>query len=351
MSMSMNEFIQVSHNDMDGAGCNIVLREKFPDIKTYHTNYNDITQHLEYVDTDITFHTKLVFVTDLSFSKEDLIMLVRLAQRHEHVTFVYIDHHDYEGERGEVFAKIAKVSNIKVLHEIGTSATKLTYRFTKSTNPDLGKLVDIIDVFDIWRLHDPLFQAGFFLNTIFWEFKMSGFKYQLIANDFKIPKSFKNQYVQTLKEKDEYIKALEAKNLIMKNDEQGVFIAFCDRFKSFFQMDFPEYWIHILPYESKNNISVRINSDINAGDATELKDMMIAYAMGFADTISAGGHAHAFGITVDPSASENSRIMMVQGLAQIAEQFQSDGYKIIKQSAPNLGGIPTIDIDEDEIPF
>lgn len=327
----MNEFINLSHNDMDGAGSNLVLREKFPDIKTYHVAYNDISEHLRYIDVDITHHTKIVFITDLSFAEHDLVELVRLAMRHTHVTFVYIDHHHYEGERGVLFEKIKKVPNIKVKHEIGTSGTKLTYQFTKSTHEDLGKLVDWIDAFDIWRLDDPKFQVGFFLNTIFWEFKMSGFKYQLFAEDYKIPASFKKAYKEIINDKNEYVKSLEANNLILKNDETKVFVAFCDRHKSFFQMDFPDYQIHVLPYISKSNISVRLNAHIPEADAHEFRDMVIDYCSSFPDYISGGGHAHAFGITVEKSQPEHQKLMMVQGVAQIADQFSMDGYKIIRE--------------------
>jgi len=318
MSYKLNEYILLSHNDMDGAGCYLALKSKIDFDIVYHVPYNDISEHLHFIDTDITIHTKVVFITDLSFSYDDLIHLVRLSLNHPHVKFVYIDHHEYNDERGPIFEKIKKVENIKVVHEIGTSASKLSLRVIGTKNDDLTKLIDYIDAFDIWKQDHEDFKKGWFLNTMFWEFKMSGFKFNIVNENYKIPKSFKDSYLKIVSEKNSYFKELEDKNLIMKDDDDFIFIGFSDSYKSWFQVDYPEYRVHILPYISKNNVSVRIDASVPENVAHEMKEKMLNFVSDLPQFISGGGHSHAFGITIEKTDSEDLKIIVVQGLAKIA---------------------------------
>ena len=344
---------------MDGMGCHLVLSDKLEFDTVYHTSYNEISKHLEYIDADITPHSKAVFITDLSFSLGDLIELVKLAMRHPHVRFIYIDHHEYFDEREPVFTKMSRVDNIKVIHEIGTSATKLCLRVFNPTNPDLIKLVDYIDAFDIWRQDDKDFQGGWFLNTIFWEFKASGFKFGLLNENYKIPQAFKNAYNDIIKEKDKHFAELDGKNLLMMDKDASVFIGISDRFKSFFQMDYPEYKVHILPYISKNNMSVRINNDVPEECARMMKENMLEFVSKLPEFVSGGGHSHAFGITIDKTPTDDLKFMVTQGLAEIAEGVLAMHGEITKTNLPDYNGpkgyiedgVPVIDIDEDDIPF
>ncbi len=356
MIFSLNEYMLLSHTDLDGAGCHLVLSDKVEFDIVYHTSYNEISTHIGYIDGDITVHTKAVFITDLSFSLEDLIELVKLTKRHPHVKFVYIDHHEYNDDRFPIFSKMGKLDNLSVIHEIGTSATKLCLRVFNPTNSDLIKLVDYIDAYDIFREHDKDFQAGWFLNTIFWEFKMSGFKFGLFSENYKIPKAFKNAYMGIIEEKNVYFKDLESKNLLMKDIDASVFIGFSDRFKSWFQMDYPEYKVHILPYLSKNNISIRISSDVPNECAGMMKENMIEFVSSLPEYISGGGHKHAFGLTIEKTHNDDLKIMIAQGLAEIAEGVLAMHGEITKTKVPDYNStydncLPVIEIDEDEIPF
>jgi len=319
----MNEYINLSHNDMDGAGCNIVLRSRYPDMKTIHSSYNDIIENLELIDENMDHRVKAMFITDLNFDVPSFIQLAKVISRNPGVKFVYIDHHPYEGAVGEIFEKIKKLPNFIVVHEIGKSATKLCYETIKSDDVELGKLVDYINAFDIWlETQDPKnFKVGWFLNTIFWELKMSGFKSNLIKNDYKIPKFFKTMYADQVEDKNKYIEKMKGNGLLIEDEENSVLIAFSDKYKSWFQNDFPDYVVHILPYVSKNNISVRISNTPEVTWAKEMKEEMVAFIQSYPYTMSCGGHEHAFGSAIEPDAPKEDIFALIEGLSEIAGTY------------------------------
>ena len=101
----MEEIVLLSHNDMDGAGCEIVLSSKFHIDSIIHSNYIDIVQNLKLIDERLTHHSRIVFITDLNFDEPAFIELFRLAMNHPHVKFIYIDHHEYKGRELELLTK------------------------------------------------------------------------------------------------------------------------------------------------------------------------------------------------------------------------------------------------------
>ena len=322
----MTQFINLSHNDMDGAGSNIVLREKFPDMDSFHVGYNDIKETLQLISDDISYFTKVLFVTDLAFDVGDFNELMRIAESNPDLKIVYIDHHPYEEEAQEAFDELSSMVNVYTKHVIGKSATMLCYEFIKSDDEDLGKLVTWIDAYDIYKeLSDPVnFKIGNFLNTIFWSIKMSGFKTNLINNDYKIPKFFKTLYKETIEDKNQYFEKLIKNGLVVFDDENSILLSFCDRHKSFWQMDYPEYEFYVLPYQSKsNNISVRIDNGLDDEWATIIKNAVINYAEKSPWLISAGGHHHAFGITLDKNMPKEDHLTFVSGIIDVLEGYNA----------------------------
>ena len=79
----MTQYINITHNDMDGAGSNMVLREKFPDMTTFHVSYNNIKETLQDIACDISHLNRVLFVTDLSFGKDDFNELMNTWKRLE----------------------------------------------------------------------------------------------------------------------------------------------------------------------------------------------------------------------------------------------------------------------------
>lgn len=316
----MLEYIQVSHNDLDGAGCSIVLESKFHIEMCIHSNYNEIVINLGIVDASITPHTKAVFVTDLNFDANAFSKLISVARTHPQVKFVYVDHHPYEGELGILLDKVREEKNISVHHTVTKCATKICYDMIKSDDKVLGKLVNYINAYDIWLRDTPLFETGWLLNTVFWDLKMSGFKYNINQNNYEIPKFFIKMYDDLLTDKDKMYKQMEKNNLFMIDEEDKIMVAFSDKYKAFFQIDFPAYKVYILPYLNSNNFSIRIDEKL-VPRAEELKTAILDLVAPYDYLISAGGHPFAFGITIDKKAPKDDIISFTQQFMELTKQY------------------------------
>jgi len=323
--MNFKPYIHLSHNDLDGIGCNIVLREKFPDMTTFHVGYSDIKETLQIISDDINHLTKVLFVTDLSFSREDFNELMNIAERNPDLKIVYVDHHEYDDDAQEYFEEMKAMINVFTIHRIGTSATKLCLEITKSANQDLIKLVTWIDAYDIFKQHtDPdNFKIGWVLNTIFWEIKMSGFKSNILNNDYKIPKMFKLMYKDIVIEKDAYFKKLIDNGLVVFDDHNSILLSFSDKYKSFWQMDFPDYEFYVLPSTKSNNISVRINDIVEEEWCGLIKESILNYCNKNPWVISSGGHKRAFGITIDKDMPKDDHMTFIQGLVEVLESYNA----------------------------
>jgi len=321
------KYINLSHNDLDGIMSNIVLYEHFGEMETSHVSYGSVAETLRSIEEDLTHLTKVLFVTDLSFDAESFNILLRIIEGNPELKVIYIDHHPYEGELADYLAEVNAKENAFVIHKIGTSATKLTYQFTKSTNKDLGNLVEWTDAYDIYReFEDPKnFKLGWFLNTVFWELGVSGFKFNIKSSNYKVPELFKRLYKENIKDKDEYFTKLVNNGLVIFDDDNSLLISFSDKFKSFWQMDYPQYDYYILPYHTKgNNMSIRISSRIPDTLAKELKDQILAYVQQSPWHISAGGHDHAFGVTLDNNMSKDEQLTIIEGISDIICKFNAE---------------------------
>ncbi|MCK5537942.1 MAG: hypothetical protein KAI79_14035 [Bacteroidales bacterium] len=336
----MEEYILLSHNDLDGAGCSIVLNSKFHIDTTFHTNYQDIVEKLKGIDEIITHHTRVVFITDLNFDENSFIELVRLSMNHQHVKFIYIDHHVYEGKSLELFNKIKKLENVHIKHDTTKCATQLCYDFINSNDPDLGRLVTYINAYDIY-LEDQVqnFKVGFMLNTIFWAIKLSAFKFNVEQNNYKIPKYFLTMYAEMKEKKEKAFKHYEKQGLIVQDEENHILLAFSDDYKAFYVHDYPDFQCYILPYQSSNNISVRLK---NCADAEAIRDEILEFVNTYPNTISAGGHPFAFGITIATDAPKDDVFMIIDTMVKIVSAYTNPQKEY---------DYPELKINEDEIPF
>lgn len=313
----MCEKINISHLDLDGIMSNVVLKEKFGDMDTFHISYNEIQETLELLETEINHLTQALFVTDLAFDAKSFNVLMRIAETNPDLRIVYIDHHPYEGEESGWFAELKTFENVRVIHEIRTSATQLTFDYCKIENQNLKNLVRWTNAFDIWKeTEEPgNFQIGWFLNTIFWELKANSFKINIVRSEYKIPPLFMKMYKETIKKKDEYFQKLIKNGLVIFDEEDKILLSFSDHHKSFWQQDYPDFDFYVLPYETRgNNLSVRISQRIPDEDANLIKKDVIGYVKKSPWHISSGGHDRAFGITLDKNMPKDDHLLLIEGI-------------------------------------
>lgn len=316
----MYSTLSLSHIDLDGISCQLVLEQRYPNTKMYNCNYDKIPEFLDYIDDNCTeYRPDRVFITDLSFEKPNAIKLARIIKTHPNINFIYIDHHPYDEELMSVFTKIKEsLSNFTFIHSLKASATKLTYKFLDKqksfNNPVMEKYVESVNAYDIWIQDSEHFKAGFVYNELFFNYKLKVYFFEM-RDSFKLKPKHKERYVELVKEKTKYFDKVKRDKLIF-TDNDKLFI-FADEFKSWITLDFPDFDYYVIA-STYARISVRMSDRITDEHAEKVKNYIIDNK-DMNGVISLGGHHKAFGVTLEPDTSLDRLIMHVQDLSKLLD--------------------------------
>ena len=206
--------LSLSHNDLDAFGCQLCILETFnkkTKIEFYNTNYKDFDEKVFDILDRIEHnreHISALIISDISFAeKKNLLLNIQSTVKRFNIKTFFIDHHEYpENFWNDI--------DLKVIWDINKSASLLTYETLKCSNPKLKTIIDLIDVYDLWKEDQKYFKLAQNLNTYFWEEGRLNNTFKFFENGFEIPKNFlKVCNEEQIKAKEFYEKALE-KNLI-----------------------------------------------------------------------------------------------------------------------------------------
>lgn len=186
--MTKEILYHLSHTDLDGYGCQMVVKffqdnyRLYHSIRYYNADYgNDLSNKLKEVVNDIAnvmvndsvIDNATLLITDLNLSMEDADWLEECRTKMG-FNLVLLDHHLSGGDVAEKYSTWYKLSLS------GNSATYLTYDFCKhscqewgevetipsSTNTrDIKFLVEIIDAYDTWKDDRYSFHIGKILTA------------------------------------------------------------------------------------------------------------------------------------------------------------------------------------------
>ena len=139
----------ITHNDMDGIFCGLIVKQKYPQTVIYTTNYG------RPISPDWTNGYDVVFVTDFNF---DGLSTMKAMEDCSSYKLVWIDHHAIIDE-----AKAAGF-NPEGLRRTDVSAAHLVWEYL---NPDIPvpRVIKLISDYDIWKWEDNI-DAMYFQNTI-----------------------------------------------------------------------------------------------------------------------------------------------------------------------------------------
>lgn len=239
-----NELIVFLHNDLDAAFCQLNFEFAAPNVrkKYFYTNYGNMKEKVSEIENYITVHRNdKILIMDVSFSNNK-DQLDRLYSMFNQVTL--IDHHLYPDNFWEQYN-----SKMKVFYDKSKCAALLSNEFFKNQgkNQNLDTLTNITNVYDLWKVEDPLFDVSQNLNNFFWELGMDKFCYEVIRCNYSLP----NYYVETVSKINQKIKdgieKLEQKKLIHRFGK--VTVVFTD-----------EFFNDILIKEMKNGQDIVINA-------------------------------------------------------------------------------------------
>lgn len=289
----------LSHNDMDGYGCRLSFMRAFPhsDIIA-HVGYDAIIAGLTEFDIHLTNKTiNCLFITDLSFGKQDSEFLLNLVKKHPSAVFYYVDHHPFDKEGiVEVFEQLKAQPNFTLVHTEKFSATYINYKFLLSKgmfayDEHFEKVIELIDVYDTWKDTDSRFPTAMILNDMFYKHKEK----DIFINETskgKLSDEFKVEMKELHHQKNEHYKYLEENNLVVKDGD--FLILLTGDFISHMTTEYPNFKYYINPRRN-SQISVRFR---NVDNAKELKLHVMKKLEESPIIRNIGGHDTAFGVGI-----------------------------------------------------
>jgi len=283
--------LSMSHTDLDGIGCQIILRQTFGEITRMNLSYNKVDEYLEILE-DYCIHNRpqKVFITDLSFNEQQMNTLTNITRTYNDILFYFIDHHPAQCNYENLSS-----ANFVILVTDKACATKLVYLYCKANfglvNEDLGVFVEYVNAYDIWLTDKPEFKVGLVYNDIFWEYRIKHF-WNRFKDDFKLRNSDKEKFKELMIKKRKVFGKLENSGRMFKLQDQKIFMIFLDDFKNHITLDYPDYNIYVM-VSSYGGFSVRLRNDFAKG--YPFKDNVVNSLLSLQNIGNAGGHHAAFG--------------------------------------------------------
>ena len=306
----MEELIVFSHNDLDCLGAMVAIEYRFPTVpkKYFHTNYANIKTIVD----DILAYQKEngnhhILIPDVSFAdgKDEL---TKIYETFEHVT--HIDHHLYPEGFWDDYP------NMKVVWDKTKCAAKLTHEYLGNAgkNESLDKLINIIDIYDLWQTDSPAFDFAQDLNEYFWASIDYGviepLVQKIVQAGYKLPDDFKEVSAKIKESYTNAIASYEERQLIQRASK--ITIAFIDDwFNQVLISEMNNGQHFVIGANSKGIIRIRVNPD--AGYTVEQLDELRLKTTG-TKTI---GHMHAFTYKMKSSISFDNLVLEVQRITEI----------------------------------
>ena len=219
-----------SHWDLDGYGCNILLKYLFSDVDCVNTNYDKINELItNFIDSEDYKNYEVIYITDISVSKEVAEKIQKIYEKGFKIQL--LDHHKnlewlnkYEWAN-VYYTEIVRdtISGTKLLYNnLLCNKFELTpdrlslYSFEKDTC--LEELVYLIDSYDTWKWKEEDDICPKQLNDLFFILGAEQFESGLINSyydSFEVMEKYKFLLERKQKEIDELYKKL-VNNMVIK---------------------------------------------------------------------------------------------------------------------------------------
>lgn len=262
--------LHISHNDLDGVTCGILVKSAFASVRTMYLTYDDLEPTLE----ELPLKYNSLIITDLAPSAA---LVEKIAGERE---LILIDHHASSRDLAR---------HPFVVHDIGKSASLLTYEWLTKQGHDLSayeNFVRCVDDFDLWTLKRPDSRKMNLLFTLLGIRRFEERFYNIPYESF----SPEEELLITLEEerRDQYI-TKAVKNLRMYTDKAGLSFAVV-----FAEMYTSELGNHIIAQGLADYVLI-INAQRGKASLRSRKDVDISE---IAVRNGGGGHKNAAGFTI-----------------------------------------------------
>ena len=281
--------VLLTHHDLDGIGCDILLSSMVEIERKYHYGYTKIH---DFILGDKWLNYDSIIVTDISLLEKEFAEIY--DQYNEN--FMYIDHHSPTLGVIDKFS-FPSIDKQPIIHvNVRYSGTGIiASNFSKFIgNYQLVKLATYIDAYDMWRhkTNPKEFAVGYKLNVLFWKYTYDTF-FRKFKNGFSGFDEEDNAIIEThMKERKNAMDSSEME----KFGNNSLFVCGIDtRFVNDYTLVYPEYDIFYLIYETEGTPTIGLRATV---DNVKLGHIINRIKGEFDCITSGGGHPKAAGITL-----------------------------------------------------
>lgn len=279
-----SRLLSVSHNDLDGISCQILLNNYFKNCTLTSCSYSDTLDTLKMVKKKLHEYDTLV-VTDLVLTSDILAYINEFLITFKSLKIYWFDHH-YQSL--EVIPVNNPNSSLHIIVNTDISATKLISRELSITS----EYINAVNAFDMWDTDSSSFKLGMVYNTLFWSYKHRSY-FSQFKTDQTLLDVHKNEYKKIVKNKDEYFQNLNSRGLILKNDK--TIVIFGDNFQNWTQLSFPGYDFNVQVF-SFGKILIKIGKMYTEDQCIIITNKIMS-SINNDLLLNAGGHYHILSLT------------------------------------------------------
>jgi len=299
-SSNKEQVINISHSDLDGISCSLLLRKRYQDVHYLNISYNKINETLLYYYKELSnIKCTKFYVTDLNFELDDLLLLYKIIKKYNKIQFYYIDHHNYDKKKTLVLSKIQEIAI--VLWDETKSATLAVYEHLDlKVSKQIQLYVNIVNAYDLYLTDSKYFSIGLDLNNYFWFKRQKAFAYEFKSFSLQNQK-FINKAKQIRRQSKVHFEELQSKGLSF--EDSNIRVILTDDHLGMVNNEYKEDYIII--GTSYGKISIRIDDRISELQSIKVKENVIDSVKDSVFFISGGGHTKAFGLTFNDSLKNN----------------------------------------------
>ena len=254
--------ISITHNDLDGLGCQLVLKWVHQDVHYHSTSYNTLLNTLIELEDLLKYDRSktLIVISDLSVKDDEAKVLKRIVTDNPEVKFIYADHHLRTTEMTIFLKKLPK--NFIDLYNTKMCSASILYYYYNIQMPKLKENIDKINAYDMWLTESRFFKDGLVLNEIYESLGHNNF-FNSISNYGNLTETITRKINKTNTKIENFINQIDSNSFIYYDDL--IVVAQIDKYKS------------ILQYYLSRPISIIISSNFNFSIrlSNELKDIEV----------------------------------------------------------------------------
>lgn len=307
--MEEKQRVLMTHYDLDGVSCDILMSKMFDFTIKHKCGYLKVKEKIS--QGDMMWFDSAV-VTDIDLTLDQYLFLSGEYKDR----FLYIDHHkpavDMINDLPKNFSKCIVSTKF--------SATALILQSFKKLHklPGIFPYVSVVDAYDKWRFdtHPDQFEAGYDLNSLFWYYGYDDF-YDRFSNNLSLEYTSKENEVisEHRKKRDE---ALAESDKTDFGNSSLLVLNPPSNYINDYSLVYHEYDFYYMVYKNSNdNMVISVRSQL---DYVDIGIILRQVRNEFDIVLTAGGHPKAGGADLDGRTSFDDILTVVERINILLEE-------------------------------